>query len=91
MWLFVYRYHGENITSKRQDFKIVNGYSFKYALVNFYNTFAHTIDNVLFSKMIEHLDDEDAIEIFNNIINSYRIESVYSGLKEEYSTVLGGL
>ena len=86
MWLFVYEYYNECSGVCKKNFKIVSGFSFYYAIVNFYDTFAKKIDKELFGKMIGHLNIDDAIEVFNSITGCYKIIDVYSDLKEVYLT-----
>lgn len=86
MYLFVYHYQTKNVSSNVIEYKIVESFSWRTALIKLFDEVIvdSEVDIGLFEKMITAVGDDDAVAMFN-ALTAYHIDKIYKNLEEFYT------
>ena len=66
------------------DYMVIHGWTFKDALVNFYNHVGGVprISGELFQTMLRSLNDTEAVDVFNALLPEYAVLCCYKNLEK---------
>lgn len=86
MYLFVYHYETNIVSSNVIEYQIIESFSWRTALIKLFDKVIvdSKVDISMFEKMITAVGDDDAVAMFN-ALTAYRIDKIYKNLEEFYT------